>query len=420
MNRLAAGLLYSLLISLVLATPASATKRVALVIGNAPANSANGPIFADRVSKLATTLRSYGFDVVEGINTKSSVLHKHIKTFKNKLHDADVAMLFYAGRGSHDNYGSYIMPIGTKSSELKPNNQFSVQGLLKAMKNRQSRHNLVVLDAYHMAGKKLGSSGLKPGFGALEGASDHMLLTYNNSRLSARGTGKAHITKALLQRIAKKRFKPVRLASLMKQDVYYESGGREIPWISGSLPSTFEFMEDTAPPIAFSPNLKNLDDFRLLSKSDKKLHILKKIGSLDEKLQSKGCKMGDNGTRDNTQRRKLVFAHYQKKYNTRTKKRRYDSDHLNFLQRIFRDLGAALGCPVTEKQFANLKTEPKPARPHRTKKPRPAIRKQAKPRPKNIKRNNTAKKKRPAYKKPAPRRAVAPRKKTGGYVNVPF
>jgi uncharacterized caspase-like protein len=81
-------------------TPATAEKRVALVIGNAayqhvpplrnPSNDA---------TDIAAKLRGLGFDVVEGIDLQKRDMEKRVRAFAEALNGADVGLFYYAGHG---------------------------------------------------------------------------------------------------------------------------------------------------------------------------------------------------------------------------------------------------------------------------------------------------------------------------------
>jgi uncharacterized caspase-like protein len=99
-----------------LPSPASADKRVALVIGNAeyPNGVLANPTFdADLVS---AGLRQVGFDVTEVINADHGALDASLRDFERKKDGADIAVFYFAGQGvavvgDGQRPRNYLMPI---------------------------------------------------------------------------------------------------------------------------------------------------------------------------------------------------------------------------------------------------------------------------------------------------------------------
>ena len=81
------------------AEPASATKRVALVVGNSTYQ--NAPLLpnpANDAAAIAATLTKAGFDIVDAKSNLSGIEMKRVlRDFGGKVRDADVAVIYYAG-----------------------------------------------------------------------------------------------------------------------------------------------------------------------------------------------------------------------------------------------------------------------------------------------------------------------------------
>ena len=84
--------------SAVATTPAQ--KRVALVIGNSAYRHATElPNPRNDAKAMSATLRSLGFEVVEGEDLSKAGMDEKVQDFADKVNDADVALFFYAGHG---------------------------------------------------------------------------------------------------------------------------------------------------------------------------------------------------------------------------------------------------------------------------------------------------------------------------------
>lgn len=96
-----------------LPTLAAAEKRVALVIGNAAySRVAPLPNAANDSAAIAELLRKAGFDSVElRDNLGIGALRRALRDFSDRVRDADIAVLFFAGHGIEVNGTNYLIPI---------------------------------------------------------------------------------------------------------------------------------------------------------------------------------------------------------------------------------------------------------------------------------------------------------------------
>jgi uncharacterized caspase-like protein len=110
---------YVLLLAL-LAHPAHAERRVALIVGNGAyrhtSTLPNAPIDA---KAMAALLRTVGFDVTEGVDLKREEMMARLSEFATKTQGADVALLYYSGHGIAVDGKNYLVPVDTElKSEL--------------------------------------------------------------------------------------------------------------------------------------------------------------------------------------------------------------------------------------------------------------------------------------------------------------
>ena len=105
-------ILLSLIAMMFSAQSAMAEKRVAFVVGNGAyknvAQLPNPPIDA---KAMANTLRSVGFEVVEGTNLTRDKMTEKLLDFGKRAQGADVAVFFYAGHGIAISGTNYLLPV---------------------------------------------------------------------------------------------------------------------------------------------------------------------------------------------------------------------------------------------------------------------------------------------------------------------
>src|SRR5665647_1951584 len=93
--------------------PAFAEKRVALVMGNSAYQNVNrltNPV--NDSGAMSETLKSAGFDVVElRRDLKVNEMRRALRDFSDKVRDADVAVVYYAGHGMEIDGTNYVIPV---------------------------------------------------------------------------------------------------------------------------------------------------------------------------------------------------------------------------------------------------------------------------------------------------------------------
>jgi hypothetical protein len=98
------------------AEPASATKRVALVVGNSTYQ--NAPLLpnpANDAVAIAATLKGAGFDVVDSrLNLTATDMKRALRDFADQARDADIALVYYAGHGIEIDGTNYLIPTDAR------------------------------------------------------------------------------------------------------------------------------------------------------------------------------------------------------------------------------------------------------------------------------------------------------------------
>ena len=110
-----AALFFTLFLSLVIALPALAEKRVALVIGNSSyknISSLTNP--ANDARLMAKVLKAQGFEVILGLDLEYRAMKRIIRRYTAKLqrHGPDtIGFIFYAGHGLQVRGVNYLVPV---------------------------------------------------------------------------------------------------------------------------------------------------------------------------------------------------------------------------------------------------------------------------------------------------------------------
>ena len=102
-------------------TPASAEKRVALIVGNT--HYEHSPALtnpANDAEDVAGVLRSLGFEVLLGLDLDKRAFDLKVRDFALALSQADTALFFYAGHGLQVSLQNYLVPVDAKIARSGP------------------------------------------------------------------------------------------------------------------------------------------------------------------------------------------------------------------------------------------------------------------------------------------------------------
>jgi uncharacterized caspase-like protein len=128
---------------------ALADKRVALTIGNGAyenAPSLNNPI--RDASAVAELFRNSGFKVIETHNVGNLDFKRKLREFADLAHDADIAVVFYAGHAIQLRDKNYMIPVDAKLlREFDAEDETISLGRIEDAVEPAKRLRLVILDA---------------------------------------------------------------------------------------------------------------------------------------------------------------------------------------------------------------------------------------------------------------------------------
>jgi uncharacterized caspase-like protein len=248
------------LLALFSASPATAEKRVALVIGNSAYKNVT-PL--DNPSKDATlmadTLSAVGFTLVGGtaqLDLDREAMADAVQRFGRELDGADVALFYYAGHGVQVAGQNYLVPVGanpTRQTDVDWQ-MIEVGKVLNQMQASGTRLNLVILDACR--NNPFGSRSLRATTGGLAQmqAPDGTLIAYATQpgAVAQDGSdGHSPYTRALAETIKRPGLSIFDAFNAVGVTVKHATGDAQQPWLSSSpIDGVFYFV----PPAAQAPS----------------------------------------------------------------------------------------------------------------------------------------------------------------------
>ena len=232
---------------LILAAPAWAAERVALVIGNADYNEAAAKLrnpINDAIA-VAAALRRLGFEVIEGLDLDEDGFYDKITAFDEAERGTEMALFFYAGHGLQVEGHNYLAPVDLRL-ETKQDLRRGAIELADVMEVMRSKTNLVILDACRnnpLAGDLARSLGLSRAVTANRGlarveSTGEMLIAYATAPgdVAADGTGDhSPYTSSLLEHLETPGMSVQELFTKVTGSVKKRTGNKQKPWTNSSL-----------------------------------------------------------------------------------------------------------------------------------------------------------------------------------------
>lgn len=132
-----------------LAFPAHAAKRIALLVGNATYSDAPLMNPPNDIRQLERALSGLNFQVITLPNADQKRLQKAIREFGQEARGADVALFYYSGHGMQSRGENYLIPIGAQinyESDI-PDEAVAANSVLRWLEEAAPKASVVVLDA---------------------------------------------------------------------------------------------------------------------------------------------------------------------------------------------------------------------------------------------------------------------------------
>jgi len=246
-------------------TSANAEKRIALLIGNsAYQHTAPLPNPANDVRLLAGVFRALDYEVLEYRDVGYIGLKKAIRKFTTKLGEYGpeaVGFVYYAGHGLQVGGINYLVPVDAEIEKEADISLYSIKTgtLMQGLTSVGNRLNVIVLDSCRNNPFKHASRGLSvesSGGLARMDAPSGSLIAYSTSpgHVAEDGDGdNSPFSKALAQEISRPGIGIEIVLKRVRQHVFGQSSGRQLPWSSSSIIGEFCPAGCAAGPARISP-----------------------------------------------------------------------------------------------------------------------------------------------------------------------
>jgi hypothetical protein len=244
--------------------PASAAKRIALVVGNAAYRSA--PVLPNPTNDAAAmrkALESTGFEVVHASDATATAFHSSLETFAKAVEQAGpgtAAVVFYAGHAVQIEGTNYLLPVDvtTRSDADIRSQSVSLGDILTRLDATAAATKIVILDACRdnpfapgSGARGLAATLLDDGDGNSEAGLARVaskggtLVAFATSpgAQAADGAGEhSPYTAALLDLLPEPGLPVEQLFRRVRLSVHDATSGLQTPWETSSLTTDFSFV----------------------------------------------------------------------------------------------------------------------------------------------------------------------------------
>ena len=247
--------------------PATAAKRVALVIGNSAyvqAPALTNPV--NDAADMAKALTEAGFDVVLGLDLDRRAFDDKLRTFARSVDGADIAVLFYAGHGLQVTGHNYLVPVDAALASERDLDfeAVSLDFVLRQMEvGREGKTSIVFLDACRNnplsrnLARSMGTRSAAVGQGLAEvqtGVGTFIAYSTQPGNVALDGAGRnSPFTQALAAHVVEAGKNLTAIMIEVRNDVLKATEGRQVPWDHSALTSDFFFQGE--PQAAAGPAL---------------------------------------------------------------------------------------------------------------------------------------------------------------------
>jgi tripartite-type tricarboxylate transporter receptor subunit TctC len=281
-----------LLLLVLLPSAVHAQKRVALVIGNSSYQHA-GELANPKndATDMAASLRSAGFQVIEGYDLNKAALDRKIRDFATALRGAQAGLFFYAGHGLQVSGQNYIVPVDAElTTEAALDFEMVRLDLLHRTMEREAPTNILILDACRNnplarnLARAMGtrSAAIGRGLAAVEsGAGTLISFSTQPGNVALDGVGRnSPFAGALVKHMTSSQDDLGSILIAVRNDVMEETQRKQVPWEHSAMMGRFYFKAPTnaaPPPSTSSPqaNLSEAERTWNLAKDTKSSAVLK-------------------------------------------------------------------------------------------------------------------------------------------------
>jgi uncharacterized caspase-like protein len=245
--RAVAAIVLAVWSSWLFSQPAFAEKRVALVLGNSAYQKVNPLVNpANDSAAIATTFKNAGFDVVElkrDLNVNE--MRRALRDFAGTAHDADVAIVYYAGHGIEIDGTNYLIPVdAVLEHDIDAYDEAVPLDRILTVIEPAKQLRLVILDAcrdnpFNKTMKRtIGTRAIGRGLAKVDPASPNTLIAFAAKAGSTASDGDSQnspFTAALVKYLPRPGLDLRKAFGFARDEVLKVTNNRQEPFIYGSL-----------------------------------------------------------------------------------------------------------------------------------------------------------------------------------------
>jgi uncharacterized caspase-like protein len=241
------------LLLLLLPTAVQAQKRVALVVGNSSYQHA-GELANPKndAADMAASLRSVGFQVLEGYDLNKAALDRKIRDFATALRGAQAGLFFYAGHGLQVSGQNYIVPVDAElTTEAALDFEMVRLELVHRTMEREAPTNILFLDACRNnplarnLARAMGtrSAVIGRGLAAVEsGAGTLISFSTQPGNVALDGAGRnSPFAGALVKHMSSSQDDLGSILIAVRNDVMQATQNKQVPWEHSAMTGRFYF-----------------------------------------------------------------------------------------------------------------------------------------------------------------------------------
>ena len=247
--------------ALVLAQPAAAQKRVALIVGNSAythAGALANP--ANDAADMAAALKAVGIEVILGLDLDKRGFDLKVRDFARALSDAETGIFFYAGHGLQVAGRNYLVPVDAQLQNERDLDfeAVALDFVLEQMElERETKTNIVFLDACRdnplgrNLARNMGTRSASVGRGLAQvqtGVGTFIAYSTQPGNVALDGQGRnSPFTAALAKGVREPGRNLTAVMIDVRKEVLSVTNGRQVPWDHSALTGDFYFHLASAP-----------------------------------------------------------------------------------------------------------------------------------------------------------------------------
>lgn len=239
--------LAAIVLSNLLAAPAIAENKVAILIGNS--NYDFQPLTNPKndAVQLAASFTELGFETTLYYDVKKDQLPLLQESIETQFANADIGVLFFAGHGLQYQDENLLVSVDADLTSVEgvTSASLTLSELLLSTTTTDSGVKIVILDACRNPLVESANLGLKPGFSFEEAPRGEVLIAFSTAAgevaYDSTGGDNSPYTTALINALQQTDRDIYDTFRSVRGSVRSATGGQQIPWITGSIETDYVF-----------------------------------------------------------------------------------------------------------------------------------------------------------------------------------